>query len=425
MTRLLRLVALVGLVAAACSSTQLPDIDTAPTTTDASSPTTTAPDPSTPAPDSESPPFDPIELPGRLAALGPTGELLVRSTTGEWAQWSSSEALVSQFSWAPDGTQLVWTELTADGTTRVRVGDGTTAEDLEIDRPPFFLWWSEAPQLSHLGSADDLVTLERTPLAGQSDELARAAPLFYTVSDQGRIVTHEGADELNLLIDSGPEPLARAAAGFQAPAWIDDERVLALVALEQADALAIVNVSDGTIEPLFEVDGNISFVVSPDGQRVAYQIIESAAADDRPVRQTPIQTDEPGEDNLPDVLILDLDSRAAALAFVGQALWLEWSPDSASLAGLIATADLTWRIWDEAEIVRTDPVQISRVMSEQFVPFYDQYAQSQTGWSPDSDHYAFAAELDGRNGVFVQEAMVGGQAVPVGEGVMVAWSPTG
>lgn len=422
MSRLSRLIVLLALAAVACSSTQLPDI-TAPTTSTSEPPipppTTGESTPPTPAPAPESD----RPLPGRLAALGPNGQLLVRSSAGEWQQWSADGALVSQFNWSPDGARLVWTELRRDGSTQVLVGDGIDTDQLTVERPPFFLWWHDQDEITHLGSADDEVTLVRTALDGApAVELARAGPLFYSLSPEGRVVTHEGADELNLVTVDGAEALGRASAGFRTPAWIDDERVLALVAFEQSDALAIVDAGAATIEPLFEVEGAISFVVSPDGRRVAYQIIESGGTEDRPVSNRVAQGDEP-DDAPPDVLILDLESQTATLAFVGQALWLEWSPDSRSLAGLIAANDVTWRIWDESEIVRTDPLEISPVMAEQYVPFYDQYAQSQTGWSPDSQHYAFAASVGGAPRVFVQQATVGGEATAVGDGVVVAWSP--
>ena len=57
--------------------------------------------------------------------------------------------------------------------------------------------------------------------------------------------------------------------------------------------MAIVDVDDGTVEPLFEIDGGIAFVVSPDGTKIAYQILESADVDTRPVNQPRAQTDQP------------------------------------------------------------------------------------------------------------------------------------
>ncbi|MGI9602875.1 MAG: hypothetical protein ACR2QE_13400 [Acidimicrobiales bacterium] len=416
---------LLAVVAGACSSTQLPDIEqSSPTTTsDEPAPTTTV-GPSTPTSPATPPtlPVDDLDLPARLATLGPAGELLVRSADGSWEQWSEPDTLVSQFSWSPDGTQLTWTELTADGSSLI-VGDGQERTELDTTHAPFYLLWTPAgDEVSHLGQAEDQIALTVSSDGASPVAVAEASSLYYSWSPEGRLVTHEGGSDLNLIDAGEPELVAQTSAAFQAPVWLDENRVVAVVDLERGDALAIVDVDDKSVTPLFEIDGNITFTVSPDRTRLAYQIQADAGVDDRPVSDVPAQTDEPDPDDTPDVLVLDLETTELTLAFVGQALWLDWSPDSTSLAALISAPELTWRLWDENELTRTESVEISPVMLQNFVPFFDQYSQSLTGWSPQSDQYAFAASLAGRTGVFVQDASVGGDVSFLGPGVMVAWS---
>ncbi len=413
------------LVVTACSSTQLPELDqtapTQPATTLARPSTTTTPD--SPAdPSDQTRPAELLEIPGRLAALGPAGELLVRAGNTDWEQWSADARLVTQFGWSPDGARMTWTEAGDDGTELV-VGDGRDRALVPLERPPFFVWWTpDGSRVSHLGAAGDQITLALSPIDGQADQvLAEASPLFYSLSPSGRVAVHEAGTDLGVVEGATVDLVARTSGGFQAPAWLDDERLLAVVQLERGDAFAIVDTTDGSVTPLFDVDGSISFAVSPDGRRVAYQILQGAQADDRPVgNRVTAQTTEPDP---PDVLVLDLETQQATLAFIGQARWLDWSPDSRALAGLIDAGDLTWRVWDEQELTRSAPVEISPVMAESFVPFYDQYTQALTGWSPDSSLYAFAASMSGRTGVFVQPAEVGAEASFLGPGVMVAWAP--
>jgi Tol biopolymer transport system component len=55
------------------------------------------------------------------------------------------------------------------------------------------------------------------------------------------------------------------------------------------------------------------------------------------------------------------------------------------------------------------------------VPFFDQYAQSMTLWSPDGTAFAFPAAVNGEAGIWRQD-LSGGDPIRVAGGSWVAWS---
>jgi len=87
-------------------------------------------------------------------------------------------------------------------------------------------------------------------------------------------------------------------------------------------------------------------------------------------------------------------------------------------------SDLAWRVWEDGAVSEyasftPDPQWFAR-----FVPFFDQYAQSMTLWSPEGDAFAFPGAIGGETGVWVQYL---DQEVPVrvSSGSWVAWGPAG
>ena len=57
-----------------------------------------------------------------------------------------------------------------------------------------------------------------------------------------------------------------------------------------------------------------------------------------------------------------------------------------------------------------------------FLPFFDQYAQSVRLWSPDGSGFAFPGTIDGEVGIWIQHL---DEDAPekIGGGSWVAWSP--
>ena len=61
-----------------------------------------------------------------------------------------------------------------------------------------------------------------------------------------------------------------------------------------------------------------------------------------------------------------------------------------------------------------------------YLPYFDQYAQSHRIWSPDSSALVFAGTLaNGERGVWVQMDEEGVAPLSLGAGVSATWAPAG
>jgi TolB protein len=69
----------------------------------------------------------------------------------------------------------------------------------------------------------------------------------------------------------------------------------------------------------------------------------------------------------------------------------------------------------------------SSELLQNYLPFFDQYAQSHRIWAPASDAFVFAGTLEnGDSGVWVQPLATGAESKPpvsLGPGVFATWAP--
>ena len=61
-------------------------------------------------------------------------------------------------------------------------------------------------------------------------------------------------------------------------------------------------------------------------------------------------------------------------------------------------------------------------MLQDTFPFFPQYAQSLSFWAPDSSAFAFAGQVEGQGGIWVQD-LAEDSPTMVSDGTWVAWSP--
>jgi Tol biopolymer transport system component len=107
-----------------------------------------------------------------------------------------------------------------------------------------------------------------------------------------------------------------------------------------------------------------------------------------------------------------------------------WSPDGRAVllmtpeAGANASQPLhRWRVWEGRQRFVSEPFVPSPTFFEQYVPFFDQYAQALTPWSPDGTAFAFAGQMQGSSGIWVQPVAQGAAPTRVSDGGFVMWSP--
>jgi Tol biopolymer transport system component len=410
---------------------------------DGSSSATVGPEPTEPRDepqaDDAGPVGDPAELadlPGRLAVVSDAG-LEVMTPTGErtplltdciatpqlvalevTAQGCATQS-VTQPTWAPDGRRLAASVLDGRDVSRsaVVVADvrESAAEVLRsTDRAPFFYSWrDDGARLAALGPGPEggtsLTLLDRdgTALA----DIAEDSGVFVAWEPGGAdLVVHDG-DDLGVIGPAATRPLIEdLGRGFFTPAWIPGARQTLTATVGADAALSLVDVDSGQRRELIAVEGDVRFVVHPDGDRAAVAH-ESVAGSDT--------------DRTATVELVDLATGARTPVLDQPAAWLEWSPDGDRLLILtISPLEATWHVRQpDGAVERTSTYVPSRTELRNYLPFYDQYTESPRRWSPDGRAFVYAGDVDGQSGVWVQRVDPVAPIVPLGAGRVAWWSP--
>jgi len=81
-----------------------------------------------------------------------------------------------------------------------------------------------------------------------------------------------------------------------------------------------------------------------------------------------------------------------------------------------------WRVWEGHERFVGDTFVPSPTLLRDYLPFFDQYAQTITPWAPDGSAFAYAGTHQGGSGIWVQP--LAGRRRLIGDGAFVTWTPT-
>ena len=125
------------------------------------------------------------------------------------------------------------------------------------------------------------------------------------------------------------------------------------------------------------------------------------------------------------LVVVDRSTGAVEIVSATPALAVFWDGAGEQLLvldGNQETGLFRWSVWAEGELRPLVEFLPARVYVETFLPFFSQYALSTTMWSPDGTAFAFAGNIDGDGGIYVQE-IAGGDPVKVADGGWVSWSP--
>lgn len=373
------------------------------------------------------------QLPGQLA-IGSGPDLKVARPDGGTEQeidgpGTQGGVVAYQPVWSGDGTKLAWGR---------RRGPNQSIEVLAFDdegqpeeerlssaappNPIYYLQWN--------GDDERLLSL-RTPEDGDQVEfgvvtpgrplepVATGQPFFLSwAPESNRVLAHVDGTTLRLYgAGEAEQTIGAVSEGFSAPVWVDEDR--AVVAVD--GFLSIVDVATGAVTPVVAAADPVRFVLSPDRTKVAYQTMGPNSG---------AMTVGWAQGGLSDGLrVLDLATNEIELVAPDGGLAWEWSPDSQRLAWLTPTGrdQFRWNFWGaESAPVFTSSTQ-SFALTEKFgstyLPFFAQYAQSVTGWSPDSSAFAFAVRNGVDEAILVQLVDVNASSVMVGEGDFVTWGP--
>jgi TolB protein len=357
--------------------------------------------------------------PGRLVVLDSTGDVVVLDPDGAndspVTEDAAEHVIYTQPVWSPDGSVLAWGQATEDGfAVAIQDPKSETRTLVETSNLPFYTYWSpdgETIGVLHNGTAG--VDFRMVDVSeGTSRTVDSASPYYFSWSPSGdRVVTHAGEDRVEeITTDGNRRRLEPTSPDYLAPQWTP-HGVFHVVGNE----LMLEDGAGGRV-PIATVSGFTTFVANPQGTIVALQTTGDNTA-------IPIAlADEP---TMPvgGVMAVDVETGSVESVTHGPSAGFFWSPDGESLLvmrpGSVGIAPLVWtRSGSSRDFTAyRPPANIVR----NTLPFFPQYAQSIDFWSPDSSQFTFAGDIDGDQGIWVQDV---DQDLPqkVSDGTWVAWS---
>jgi TolB protein len=392
---------------------------------------------------------------GLIAYVGSDGNIYTVDQTGQNPTTITDDAATGQQryrvygqpTWSQDGETLAFPSYEGDpdqapdkNSLFVARKDGSELTETYTS-PSFIIYHSWSPDGRRIGLLSETPNQQTLALkligAGKdnagTETLDTGAPLYWTWAPDGRsLLVHAGAANARLaflqledgVVEQGLSEYESSL--FRAPAFAPDGRhfLIAGQVAQGTSALLLADREGAETKRLTEYNSSdtISFAWSPDGQRVAYL--------------TSAQYSGP-------ITVVDPSGRRDDVTLAEDAYAFFWSPDSQSLAyftteaitptqttdgeaGEAVEPQLAWkmklldantgRTYELAQYQPTD-----RFL--QMIPYFDQYHQSATIWSPDSQNLVISTYLsDGTPGIFVVAASGNREPRFIAEGFVGIWS---
>lgn len=364
---------------------------------------------------------------GRLAVLDGVGNLVSVAPDGSdpvvIAEAVEGQTALVQPTWSPDGSRLAYIRVDAveDGARSALVtsrADGTSRTEAPTAFAPFYLSWDPtSSRVAYLGSPGaseiELGIVDVGEGGDRAVALDGGDPFYLSWGPRGdQLLVHVGLDRLDRLqLDGTLDPVDARPGAFRAPVWTVDGRSFVYASgTATAQRLVIRGVEQRRSNDLVRFTGAITFVVNADATHVAFQVVD-------------------GQDDVGPLSVIDRATGEVERVSDGFVPAFFWSPQGDRLLYLFPDADqdrvwFRWGVWGGDETFTTERFFPSPTFGRDYLPFFEQYAQSTSLWAPDGRAFAYAGvNEDGEAGIWVQSVRPPGAAVRVMDGSFATWSP--
>ena len=392
---------------------------------------------------------------GLIAYIGIDGNIYVSDQGGKNPSQLTDDAASSQTgefnvyqypTWSQHGQKLAFigtSGTNTNATAKIYVADVDKKKANEIysskTEYPIYLYWSpDATNVSFISTSvsGQSLILQSVPAAGgERTILDTGSPFYWSWAPNGRtLITHAGGatdstvpEHLSFiqLQDSGiiEDGIDTEPASFRAPAWSPDGSHILLTRSEDGKKEIVLTDGTGTYEKtLGKFELNTAFGWSSDSKKVAF--IDGTQA---------MSAGTIGELN---VINIETSEKVS----VGEnVIAFFWSPDGKKVAYFVpfltsdsgnssgTTAQRLLLQLNMLDVKTGDShVLFTYQPTEQFqniLPYFDQYHQSNTIWSPDNNNLVLSfLDQDGKPGIAIVAAS--GQLEPrlLAQGYLAFWS---
>ncbi|HXV69993.1 MAG TPA: hypothetical protein VEB69_01185 [Acidimicrobiia bacterium] len=357
--------------------------------------------------------------PGRLVIIDDSGDVVVMAPDGTnqtaITDDGGDSAAYTQPIWAPDGQGLAFGRVTSDGFS-VGLHDLGSEETTTIATGNLPFYMSFSPQGDRLGVLHNGSTGIDFNLvdvvAGSIERVDMGAPFYFSWSpNNDRLVTHVGVDRFETIDLTGQRTsLEPTGPTYLAPQWTPSG------VFHVVDDTLVVETADGTRNAVAGVSGFTMFVTNEQGTLVAMQSSGADGGVEVALEDPPIAPSNR-------VVVVDTTTGDVSEVTDGLALGFFWSPNGENLLALnTGDQSATPRVWNVEGTVADYPGYLPpATMLQDTFPFFPQYAQSVSFWAPDSSAFAYAGEVEGVPGIWVQ-SLGAEEPEMVSAGRWVAWS---
>lgn len=364
--------------------------------------------------------------PGSLLTMNPDGSDTVTLVDG-------SDRLVIQPTWSPGGERLAWTEVVSPSASDPVVvvtarPDGSDRIRTPVGNPPFYLSWNPSGEglvlLRNGATQLEAGFIDVAGGGGIESTIASGQPFYFAWDPTGsEILANIGVGNRLETIPIAPLDEAGASLGvdpglFQAPAWVGDQLFWVRQSGDDIQELVVSGPAGDAPRVLATYEGFVHFVVSPDGERLAYRILDQA-----PPAVAVAFGAQSGASPAGALTVVDVESGDSTVVDESNPVTFFWSPDSQKVLYLSsASVGFAWSVWNGETTTQFEAFVPSTTLGRDYLPFFDQFAASIEFWAPDSESFVYAGTVDDQDvGIWVQP--LEGPARRVADGVFAAFIP--
>jgi hypothetical protein len=350
---------------------------------------------------------------GGVAVVNEDGTVTERFDPPEGARYS-------QPIWASPDT-IVYAQVAA-GNSRleaIRIGGGIVWS-VGLDTPPFYYLASPDSErttvvsLRNKAAAPGLV-IEQISSKDRPRTVSEEAPFYASWHpDDGRLASHIGDSRIDIT-DATSETIDTDASGFQAPIWLASG--LVTLRTDGSDSY-LTRWGEDSFTNIAKVRGSARFV----GASNSLAIVTGGDIETGGIQASAqaIPTISSGV-----LTVIDLEEGSFTSVTSDPSPMFQWDPAGEQLLYATFVDDpipaLVWHVWKDGEVTDFEPFVPEPSWFGTVAPFFDQYAQSISLWSPDGSAFAYPALVDGEARILVQPVEEA-NPLDIAAGNWVAWS---